>query len=53
LFPYVRRYYLSGIMNARALAVQKKEKTDLRLYNQLLDCIDQALNPPKTVMNSL
>lgn len=42
--PYVKRYYLSGIMNARALTVNRKEEKDLWLYNELLDYTDRILH---------
>lgn len=44
LYPYVRRYYLSGIFNAKELSVKKQEKTKVDLYNELLDYYNHLLN---------
>jgi len=44
MFPFVHRYYLSNIFNARDLAISKQENVNIELYNELLDYIDQILN---------
>jgi hypothetical protein len=44
MYPFVRRYYLSGIFKARELSGEKKEQRKIELYNELLDLFDYQIN---------
>lgn len=44
MYPFVRRYYLSGIFKAGELSNEKKERRKIELYNELLDFIDHQIN---------
>jgi tetratricopeptide (TPR) repeat protein len=43
MFPFVHRYYLSNIFIARDMAISKREKVNIEMYNELLDYIDNVL----------
>jgi hypothetical protein len=43
MYPFVRRYYLSGIFNAKQLVVKKQESVKIEIYNELLDYINQVI----------
>ncbi len=44
MFPFIHRYYLSNIFNARDLSISKQESVRIELYNELLDNFDKELN---------
>jgi len=44
MYPFVKRYYLSGIFKAGELSGEKKERRKIELYNELLDFIDHQMN---------
>lgn len=41
MYPFVRRYYLSNIFNAKEIAIEKHDSTKIEIYNELLDYISQ------------
>lgn len=47
LYPFVQRYYLSNITTAKTTAELRQEEMKYLLYNQLLDYINNWLNPER------
>jgi hypothetical protein len=50
-YPFIQRYYLSGIFKAKELAMTKQECLKMELYNELLDYIDHLLNDGQIGIN--
>jgi hypothetical protein len=44
MYPFLRRYYLSGIFNARLLSIERQKEIGILIYNELLDYSDKQLN---------